>query len=88
MNALAYHRQLLPGGIRLRAMFASDIGHWDVPDVREILPEAYGLVDRGLIDTDDFREFAFADPVRLFTAGNPDFFAGTVVEAPAGQVTR
>ncbi|MEZ5165643.1 MAG: hypothetical protein R2695_03820 [Acidimicrobiales bacterium] len=88
MNALAYQRRLIPAGIRLRAIFASDIGHWDVPDVTEVLPEAYELVEDGLLDTADFRDFTFADPVRLFTAGNPDFFAGTVVADDAAAVTR
>ena len=40
MNALAYQTDLLPGGIAMRAIFASDIGHWDVPDIREVLPES------------------------------------------------
>lgn len=87
MNALAYQRQLLPGGNRLRAIFASDIGHWDVPDIREVLPEAFELVERGLLDADDFANFTWADPVRLFTSVNPDFFAGTTVEAAARAVT-
>lgn len=86
MNALAYQRHLVPGGVRLRAIFASDIGHWDVPDFTEVLPEAYELVEKGLLDHGDFREFVFADPVRLFRAGNPDFFAGTVVADAAAEV--
>ncbi len=32
-------------GARLRAMFASDIGHWDVPDFTGVLPEAWELVE-------------------------------------------
>ena len=35
------------GGPRLKALFASDIGHWDVPDIREVLPEAWELVEDG-----------------------------------------
>ena len=31
LNALAFSGTLLPRGVRLNAMFASDIGHWDVP---------------------------------------------------------
>ncbi|MDW3218001.1 MAG: amidohydrolase family protein [Acidimicrobiales bacterium] len=87
MNALAYQRHLVPAGVRLRAIFASDIGHWDVPDFTGVLPEAFELVEDGLLDADDFRAFVFDDPVRLFTAGNPDFFAGTVVAADAARVT-
>lgn len=87
MNALAYQRQLVPEGLRLRALFASDIGHWDVRDITEVLPEAYELIEDQLLDEEDFKNFVFADPVRLFTAGNPDFFAGTVIEAEAAAVT-
>ena len=87
MNALAYQRHLVPGGVRLRAIFASDIGHWDVPDFTGVLPEAYELVETGLLDENDFRAFVFDDPVRLFTAGNADFFADTVVGDEAAAVT-
>ncbi|MXW60265.1 MAG: amidohydrolase family protein [Acidimicrobiaceae bacterium] len=86
MNALAYRTDLLPGGIAMRAIFASDIGHWDVPDIREVLPEAYELVEKGLISPADFRRFTFEDPVRLFTAQNPDFFASTTVAEAARTV--
>ena len=87
MNALAYQRDLVPAGVRLRAIFASDIGHWDVPDFTGVLPEAFELVEKGLLDHDDFRAFVFDDPVRLFRSGNPDFFADTVVASAAAEVT-
>ena len=38
MTALAFDAERNPLGARLRALFASDIGHWDVPDVRDGLP--------------------------------------------------
>ena len=88
MNALAYQTDLLPGGIAMRAIFASDIGHWDVPDIREVLPEAYELVEKGLITASDFRKFTFEDPVRLFTAQNPDFFLSTTVAQAASSVVE
>ena len=50
MNALAFDAKINPEGARLRAMFASDIGHWDVPDFRGVLPEAWELVEDGLVD--------------------------------------
>jgi hypothetical protein len=67
-------------------MFASDIGHWDVPDMRGVLPEAWELVDDGLLDLDEFRDFAFGNVARTLTSGNPDFFAGTVVEGAVGKL--
>ena len=43
MNSIAFDRDKIPMGARLNAIFASDIGHWDVPDFREVLPEAWEL---------------------------------------------
>ena len=83
MNALAFDRGTLPHGTRLNAVFASDIGHWDVPDVRDVLPEAWELVDDGRLTMDDFREFTCGNIARALTSGNPSFFDGTVV---AGKV--
>ncbi len=79
MNALAFQRTLLPHGIRLHAMFASDIGHWDVPDIREVVPEAWELVEHGLLDHDDFADFTYRGVARMLTDVNPAFFDGTVV---------
>jgi predicted TIM-barrel fold metal-dependent hydrolase len=86
LNALAFDRALLPLGARLNAMFASDIGHWDVPDMRGVLPEAWELVDDGLLDLDEFRDFTFANAARMLTAGNPDFFTGTAVESDVAKL--
>ena len=47
MTALAFDPRRNPLGARLQAIFASDIGHWDVPDIREVLPEAWELVEDG-----------------------------------------
>jgi predicted TIM-barrel fold metal-dependent hydrolase len=65
--------------VRLRAMFGSDIGHFDVPEMAAVLGEAHELVERGLLTEADFADFTFGDVVRLHTATNPEFFAGTVV---------
>lgn len=80
LNALAFNRSMLPPGARLNAMFASDIGHWDVPDMREVVIEAWELVEHGNLDEDDFRDFMCGNVVRMLTAGNPAFFAGTAAE--------
>jgi hypothetical protein len=79
MNALAFRTELSPRGARLRTLFASDIGHWDVPDILEVLPEAFELVEHDQITADDFRDFVFANSVALWTALAPGFFDGTVV---------
>jgi predicted TIM-barrel fold metal-dependent hydrolase len=84
--AWAFDRRVNPLGVQLRAMFSSDLGHWDVPDMAGILGEAHSLVDRKLIDERDFEDFVFRNPVRFYTSVNPDFFVGTRVEAEAACV--
>src|SRR3989440_9098031 len=97
INAWAFDRRVNPCGARLNALFGSDIGHFDVPDMTDVLPEAYELVEHGLVTPEDFRDFTFANAVRLWGTGNPGFFRGTVVEkaaaavlaqAPAGSCAR
>jgi hypothetical protein len=80
MNATAFNSKANPFGARLRAVFSSDIGHWDVPDMTEVTEEAYELVEDGVITEEDFRDFVFTNPTTLWTGMNPDFFKGTVVE--------
>ena len=79
LNALAFMPTVLPHGARLNAVFASDIGHWDVTDMTEVVPEAWEMVERGQIGEDDFRDFTFGNVTRMLTAGRPDFFEGTAV---------
>jgi hypothetical protein len=86
LNATAFNSKMNPFGARLRAIFSSDIGHWDVPDMTEVLEEAYDLVEHGVITEADFRDFVFTNPVTLWTGMNPDFFKGTVVEQAAARV--
>ncbi len=73
------------GHHRLRPIFSSDVGHFDVVDMTDVLAEAYELVEDGLIDEGELREFVFGNPVRLHTAGNPDFFKGTAVEGDVAK---
>jgi hypothetical protein len=74
-----------PLGARLNAVMGSDISHWDVPDMREVLDEAWEPVEKGQMTLRDFRDFVFTNPVKLWTALDPDFFKGTRVE---GAVTK
>jgi len=78
----AFDRRNNPGGEPLRALLGSDMGHWDVPDVRGILPEAWELVEHGLMTRDDFRRFTFENPHEFFAGVNPRFFDGTAVQVP------
>ncbi len=69
-----------PLGVGLRPVFSSDIGHWDVPRLTDVLPQSRALVDAGLLAEQDYGRFVFEYPVQLHTDMNPAFFEGTVVE--------
>ena len=86
INAWAFNKRANPLGARLNALFSSDIGHFDVPDMEDVVPEAYELVEHGLITDDDFRDFMFTNAVRFWGEVDPSFFKGTVVEKQAAEV--
>jgi predicted TIM-barrel fold metal-dependent hydrolase len=88
MNAWAFSAKHNPGGARIRAVFGSDVGHFDVQEMAGVLPEAYELVEHKLITDADFRDFMFTNPVTLFGESNPAFFAGTRVEKDAAALLR
>ncbi len=81
LNAWAFNTHINKFGARLKAIFSSDIGHWDVPDMTAVVEEAYELVENGVITEADFRDFVFVNPASLYAETNPDFFKGTAVEA-------
>ena len=85
MNVAAFGKAN-PFGARINAIFSSDIGHFDVPDMLSPVPEAYELVEDELITADDFRDFTFANAVRLWGTQNPRFFEGTEVAKEAAAV--
>ena len=85
LTAIAFDTRLNHEGVKLKAMFGSDIGHWDVTDMNQCVPDAYSLVEKGLINEDDFRAFIFENPMSFFTDANPDFFKGTTVEDAAAK---
>ena len=85
MNVTAFGRAN-PFGARINAIFSSDIGHFDVPDMLSPVPEAYELVEDELITSDDFRDFTFANAVRLWGTQNPRFFEGTRVAKEAAAM--
>lgn len=86
MNATAFNTKANPYNAKIRAVFSSDIGHWDVPDMTEVTEEAYELVEHGIFTEENFRDFVFANPTTLWTGMNPDFFKGTVVEKQVHQL--
>ncbi len=80
ITSWAFNTRVNPFGERLRVLFSSDIGHWDVRDMTEVTEEAYELVEKGLIDEHDFRDFVFTNSASFYASTNPGFFTGTVVE--------
>ncbi len=83
INAWAFNSSISPFGARLKTLFGSDIGYFDVADMTHVVPEAYELVDDGMIAPDDFRDFVFGNAVEFWAGMNPDFFNGTAVEEQA-----
>ena len=83
--AIAFDPRVNPLGARVPAIMGSDIGHWDVPEFSEPLEEAWELVEHGLLDEEQFRDFVFTNQVKLYGV-DPDFFRGTVIESAAAAV--
>ena len=81
MNYTAFNAKANKFGAKLKAMFSSDLGHWDVQDFGAVLAETHKAVERGLMTEEDFKDFVFTNPVTLQTRLNPDFFKGTCVES-------
>ena len=79
LTGLAFDTRRNPGGAALSAMFSSDIGHWDVPEMAGVLPELYEHLEHGWLDEAQMRAFACDNAHRFYTDTNPDFFAGTTV---------
>jgi antitoxin FitA len=50
-----------------------------VPDFREMIPEAFEMVEKGFVTDHGFCELPFTNAAMLHTCNNPGFFKGTVV---------
>ena len=79
MTAIAFNDKLNHFGVKLKAVFSSDIGHWDVPDMTKVLHEAWEMVEHGHMTEDDFRLFTFENTAEMHASMNPNFFKGTAV---------
>ena len=80
VTSSAFDASRNPLHVKFNAVLGSDIGHWDVPDMSKVLEETYEPVEKGLFTEEDLRDFVFTNPVKLWTAQNPAFFKGTVVQ--------
>ena len=83
LAGLAYDTRRVPGNAPLCPIFSSDIGHWDVAHMHEVLPEAHEHLEKGWMDAGQFRAFMCDNAVRMYREANPKFFAGTVLESYA-----
>ncbi|MEE2998883.1 MAG: amidohydrolase family protein [Pseudomonadota bacterium] len=88
MNTVAFNTKINHYGAKLKAFFGSDIGHWDVEDIRHCVPDAYKNVEKELFSDQDFEDFMFTNPVELYTKQNPDFFVGTIIEGKVGELNN
>ena len=86
MMPSAFDADRSPGGLRLNAVFGSDIGHWDIPLMEPLLEEVYKPVEKGVLDRRGLRDFVFTSPARLWASANLRFFDGTVVASAAAAV--
>jgi predicted TIM-barrel fold metal-dependent hydrolase len=87
MTIGAFTNPAIPLGARLHAIFSSDIGHWDVPDVTAVLEEVWEPYEHGWLSSEDVRDLVFANAARFYLESNRDFFKGTVVEAEVAALT-
>ena len=80
---MSFDPRITPLGALVPAIFASDLGHWDVPEFDEPLEEAYELFEKGILTGEQLRSFLFENPLRFYGSLNPDFFTGTALEKEA-----
>jgi len=80
ITAYAFNSKVNPLGKKLKPIFSSDISHWDVTDMGEVLLEAHELVDKELITKEDFQYFTCDNAVELYQSNNPNYFKDTVIE--------
>jgi hypothetical protein len=68
---------------RLQPVLSSDISHWDVLDMAEVVADSFKLVQKEILTERQYEDFVCRNPFRLFTGSNPQFFDGTVLEGYA-----
>jgi len=86
VTAWAFDSKRNPLAARLGVIYGSDLGHYDLMDMRDAAAEAYENVELGLMSEQDFRDFVFVNPVKLHCGMNPEFFKGTILEREAQKV--
>ncbi len=77
----AFNDKANPLGVKINAIYSSDVGHWDVPDLTSPLAESWDLVSEGVISEADFKAYVFGNPYKFYTEANANFFQGTAIES-------
>jgi predicted TIM-barrel fold metal-dependent hydrolase len=67
------------GESHVRAVWATDGGHWDVPDLTGSLDTTWTYVEKGHLSIENFSDLVYRNPVRFFTEANANFFQGTAL---------
>ena len=67
-------------------MFSSDVGHWDVERHEGVVPDAWGLVGKGVLTEEQFRDFALRYSTEMLTVSNPSFFERTALESDVASL--
>ena len=88
LAGVAFDTSRWPGDAPLRPMFSSDMGHWDVAHMHEVLPEAVEHVERGWMNPGQLRAFLCDNVVQMCMDVDPGFFDGTAVESYVAQGSR
>lgn len=83
--AFAFNDKANPLNTKLNAFWASDTGHWDVPDLTEVLADSWRLVEKGALSKKDFKDLVFTNPYNFYAGKNPEFFTGTSIETFANK---
>ena len=70
-------------GAKLQPILSSDISHWDVVDMANVVADSFALVEEKVLTEKQYQDFVCSNPLHLFTDSNPEFFDGTVLETYA-----
>jgi hypothetical protein len=62
VTASAFDAVRNPLSAHINAIYGSDIGHFDVPDMSEVTAEAFEPVEHGAMTEENFRDFVFCNP--------------------------
>jgi predicted TIM-barrel fold metal-dependent hydrolase len=73
--------------VELHALFSSDMGHWDVPEMARMVSESYAMVESGYLSAGEWRRVVFDNAVEMYTRANPSFFDGTRVTLGTREAT-